>query len=84
MRLNPDKDKKEFHQAMFDLLTPVVKGWCTEQSVDIASIGIQVHGGMGFMRKREPPNISETPELHPYTRVQPVYKRTILLGENIV
>ncbi|MAW34103.1 MAG: acyl-CoA dehydrogenase [Proteobacteria bacterium] len=49
--LNPDKDKKDFHQAMFDLLTPVVKGWCTEQSVEIASIGIQVHGGMGFIEE---------------------------------
>ncbi len=38
-------------QARVDLLIPVVKGWCTEQSVDIASMGIQVHGGMGYIEE---------------------------------
>jgi acyl-CoA dehydrogenase len=36
-------------QARADLLIPVVKGWCSEQAIDIASIGIQIHGGMGFI-----------------------------------
>jgi hypothetical protein len=36
-------------QARADLLIPIVKGWCTEQAIDIASIGIQIHGGMGFI-----------------------------------
>ena len=36
---------------MFDLLTPVVKGWCTEQSIEIASTGVQIHGGMGFVEE---------------------------------
>ena len=31
------------------LLTPIVKAWCTDQSVVITSLGIQVHGGMGFI-----------------------------------
>ena len=31
------------------LLTPIVKAWCTDQSVFITSLGIQVHGGMGFI-----------------------------------
>jgi acyl-CoA dehydrogenase len=38
-------------QALFDLLTPVVKGWCTEQSIEVASLGVQVHGGMGFVEE---------------------------------
>ncbi len=38
-------------QARVDLLIPVVKAWCTEQSIDIASIGIQVHGGMGYVEE---------------------------------
>jgi hypothetical protein len=38
-------------QARVDLLIPVVKGWCTENSIDIASTGIQVHGGMGFIEE---------------------------------
>jgi acyl-CoA dehydrogenase len=36
---------------VFDLLTPVVKGWCTEHSTSIASIGVQIHGGMGFVEE---------------------------------
>ena len=39
------------NQSIFDLLTPVVKGWCTEQSIEIASVGVQVHGGMGFVEE---------------------------------
>ncbi|MEO8004053.1 MAG: acyl-CoA dehydrogenase [Betaproteobacteria bacterium] len=49
--LHPDKAERAKHQAMFDLLTPVVKGWCTEQSIEIASTGVQVHGGMGFIEE---------------------------------
>jgi hypothetical protein len=49
--LHPDKGERAKHQAMFDLLTPVVKGWCTEQSIEIASTGVQVHGGMGFVEE---------------------------------
>jgi len=32
-----------------NLLTPIVKAWCTDQSVYITSLGVQVHGGMGFI-----------------------------------
>jgi hypothetical protein len=46
-----DRDQRLRHQAVFDLLTPVVKGWCTEQSIEIASLGVQVHGGMGFVEE---------------------------------
>ncbi len=38
-------------QTRVDVLIPVVKGWCTEQSQDIASLGIQVHGGMGYVEE---------------------------------
>jgi hypothetical protein len=38
-------------QARVDLLIPVVKAWCTEQSIDIASMGMQVHGGMGYVEE---------------------------------
>jgi 3-(methylthio)propanoyl-CoA dehydrogenase len=33
------------------LMIPVIKGWCTENSIDIASLGIQVHGGVGFVEE---------------------------------
>jgi 3-(methylsulfanyl)propanoyl-CoA dehydrogenase len=38
-------------QAFVDLLIPVVKGWCTENATEIASTGIQVHGGMGYIEE---------------------------------
>ena len=46
-----DKAERARNQALFDLLTPVVKGWCTEQCIEIASLGVQVHGGMGFVEE---------------------------------
>jgi 3-(methylthio)propanoyl-CoA dehydrogenase len=42
-------DKK--HQAFVDLMIPVVKGWSTETGIDVASLGVQVHGGMGFIEE---------------------------------
>src|SRR5580693_792152 len=50
-RLHPNAEERERHQAFADLMIPVVKGWCTENSVDIASLGIQVHGGVGFVEE---------------------------------
>jgi alkylation response protein AidB-like acyl-CoA dehydrogenase len=38
-------------QARGDLLIPIVKAWCTETANDITSIGVQVHGGMGFIEE---------------------------------
>jgi hypothetical protein len=43
------QDKK--HQAFVDLMIPVVKGWSTETGIEVASLGIQVHGGMGFIEE---------------------------------
>ena len=48
---HPEREERFRQQAVFDLLTPVVKGWCTELSVEIASTGVQVHGGMGFVEE---------------------------------
>jgi len=50
-RRHPDKAERAKHQALVDFLIPVVKGWCTETGVEIASTGIQVHGGMGFIEE---------------------------------
>ncbi|HEX2651170.1 MAG TPA: acyl-CoA dehydrogenase [Burkholderiales bacterium] len=46
---NPDEKKK--HQAFVDLMIPVVKGWSTETGIEVASLGVQVHGGMGFIEE---------------------------------
>jgi hypothetical protein len=48
---HPDAAERQKCLAMTDLLTPVVKGWCTENAVGITSTGIQVHGGVGFIEE---------------------------------
>jgi len=48
---HPDKTERSRNQALVDLLIPVVKGWSTETAIEVASIGIQVHGGMGFIEE---------------------------------
>jgi alkylation response protein AidB-like acyl-CoA dehydrogenase len=50
-RLHPEASERQRHQAFADLMIPVVKGCCTENSVDIASLGVQVHGGVGFIEE---------------------------------
>src|SRR5205807_70217 len=46
---NPAERKR--HQAYVDLMIPVVKGWSTETGIEVASLGVQVHGGMGFVEE---------------------------------
>ncbi len=46
-----DAAERARHQSRLDLLTPVVKGWCTETAIEIASLGMQVHGGMGYIEE---------------------------------
>ena len=48
---HPDSGERQSRQARVDLLTPVLKGWCTELGVEIASLGVQVFGGMGFIEE---------------------------------
>ncbi|OGA16130.1 MAG: acyl-CoA dehydrogenase [Betaproteobacteria bacterium RIFCSPLOWO2_02_FULL_66_14] len=48
---HPDKAVRQRTQAFVDLLIPVVKGWSTETGIEVASLGVQVHGGMGFVEE---------------------------------
>jgi 3-(methylthio)propanoyl-CoA dehydrogenase len=50
-RKHPDAEARKRHQAFVDLMIPVVKGWSTETGIEIASLGVQVHGGMGFVEE---------------------------------
>ena len=50
-RVHPDEAERRRAQALVDLLIPVVKGWSTEMGIEVASLGIQVHGGMGFIEE---------------------------------
>ena len=65
-----DKEKAAYNRALFDLMTPVVKSWATDGGVQVASEGVQLHGGMGF--------IEETGAAQHYrdARILPIYEGT--------
>ena len=46
-----DEATRAINQAFYEYMVPVVKGWSTEMSIDVASTGVQVHGGMGFIEE---------------------------------
>jgi len=50
-RRHPDSDARKRHQAFADLMIPIVKGWSTETAQEVTYLGVQVHGGMGFIEE---------------------------------
>jgi alkylation response protein AidB-like acyl-CoA dehydrogenase len=50
-RHHPEAERRAAAQQRVDLLIPVVKAWCTDRGVEIASTGVQIHGGMGFIEE---------------------------------
>ena len=48
---HPDADVRKAQQAFVDLMIPIVKGWSTETALLVTSLGVQVHGGMGFIEE---------------------------------
>ena len=50
-RHDPEEGVRAAAQARGDLLIPIIKGWSTELGVQLTSLGIQVHGGMGFIEE---------------------------------
>jgi acyl-CoA dehydrogenase len=65
-----DEAVRRENQAFVDLMIPVVKGWSTESSVFVTSLGVQVHGGMGY--------IEETGAAQHWrdSRITPIYEGT--------
>jgi alkylation response protein AidB-like acyl-CoA dehydrogenase len=48
---HPDADVRGQNQAFYEFLVPLVKGYSTEMSLEATSLGVQVHGGMGFIEE---------------------------------
>lgn len=46
-----DAEVRQRHQAIYEYMVPVIKGWSTELAIDVASTGLQIHGGMGFIEE---------------------------------
>jgi len=48
---HPDADARQQHLAVYEFMVPLVKGFSTEMSLEVTSLGVQVHGGMGFIEE---------------------------------
>jgi acyl-CoA dehydrogenase len=67
-----------------DLLTPIVKAWCSDVAVEVASLGVQIHGGMGFI------DDAEISQVYRDARIGPIFEGTNyiqaqdLLGRKVI
>jgi alkylation response protein AidB-like acyl-CoA dehydrogenase len=48
---HPDAECASRTQAFYEFMVPLVKGYSTEMSLEVTSLGVQVHGGMGFIEE---------------------------------
>ena len=48
---HPDPAVRKQNQAFYEFMVPLIKGYCTEMSLEVTSLGVQVHGGMGFIEE---------------------------------
>jgi 3-(methylthio)propanoyl-CoA dehydrogenase len=48
---HPDADVRKQNAAFYEFMVPLVKGYSTEMSLEVTSLGVQVHGGMGFIEE---------------------------------
>jgi hypothetical protein len=69
-RHHPDRAEREARQELVDLLTPISKAWCTDLGVELASIGLQVHGGMGYVEE------TGVAQYLRDSRISPIYEGT--------
>lgn len=48
---HPDEATRQQNQAFYEFMVPLVKGYSTEMSLEVTDLGVQVHGGMGFIEE---------------------------------
>ncbi len=68
-RIGPELGRADA-KAREDLLTPIAKAWCTDMGVEVASLGVQVHGGMGFVED------GGAAQFYRDARIAPIYEGT--------
>jgi 3-(methylthio)propanoyl-CoA dehydrogenase len=73
---HPDDAQRAAAKARGELLIPIVKGWSTETGVELASLGIQVHGGMGFIEETGAAQILRD------VRITTIYEGTTAIQSN--
>ncbi len=69
-RRHPDPEARAEAQARVDLLVPVVKAWSSDCGVEVASLGVQIHGGMGFIEE------TGAAQFYRDCRITPIYEGT--------
>jgi 3-(methylthio)propanoyl-CoA dehydrogenase len=73
---HPDEAERARHQAIYEYLVPIVKGWSTEMVNDVTSLGVQVHGGMGFIEE------TGAAQLYRDARILAIYEGTTAIQAN--
>jgi 3-(methylthio)propanoyl-CoA dehydrogenase len=73
---HPDEAVRAQHQARYEYLVPIVKGWSTELSLEVTSLGVQVHGGMGFIEE------TGAAQFYRDARILPIYEGTTAIQAN--
>ncbi len=48
---HPDADARKQNQTFYEFMVPLIKGYSTEMSLEVTSLGVQVHGGMGYIEE---------------------------------
>ena len=72
----PDPETRRDNQAFYEFLVPVVKAYSTEMSIEVASLGVQVHGGMGFIEETGAAQYLRD------ARILPIYEGTTAIQAN--
>ena len=73
---HPDAEVRKQNQAFYEYMVPLVKGYSTEMSVEVASLGVQVHGGMGFIEETGAAQYLRD------SRILPIYEGTTAIQAN--
>ena len=69
-KAHPDEDTRHEYQLYADLLTPVSKAWATDLGIEVASMAIQVYGGLGYIEE------SGMPQFYRDARIGAIYEGT--------
>jgi alkylation response protein AidB-like acyl-CoA dehydrogenase len=75
-RAHPDADVRRQNQAFYEFLVPLIKGYSTEMSLEVTSLGVQVHGGMGFIEE------TGAAQLFRDARILTIYEGTTAIQAN--
>ena len=73
---HPDAETRRDHQAFYEYMVPLIKGYSTEMSLEVTSQAVQVHGGMGFIEE------TGIAQLYRDARILTIYEGTTAIQAN--